>query len=237
MEEKVLNCRSKKEFTVSEVIAELGKYGLLDEDERLLHFLGRLGSEFLIEEIRGLYYDVGFKNYNEWLEDEESSRVFWDNVKDAVDDAEMKLTPDDAEAFDDATHGRAGQELFAHIASWFWEHAFIRTDLNKWNCRLFRYLDSHNILKTNIMGEIFSEHYEDIRKIETIFEDLMYIIDLRLPYFEAIAMKKQVDVDERMFESGVQIHLSFWEEGILEAAHHNLERLKNLIYDTIFLSD
>lgn len=237
MEEKVLNCRSKLEFAVSEVIADLGRYGLIDEDERLIGFLGRLGSEFLIEEIRGLYYDVGFRNYNEWLEDEESSRLFWDNVKDAVDEAEMKLTPDDAEAFDNATHGMAGQELFAHIMSWFWEHAFIRTDLNKWNCRLFLYLDSYNILETSIMGEIFSEHYEDVRKIEAVTEDVMDIIDRRLPYFELMALKKQIDVDAYMFEGGAQVHLSFWEEGVLEAAHSNLRLLASSIYDTIFLND
>lgn len=198
-----MSCKLKESFHLDELVSDIEKTGPSKEEQILFKFFQRDAEEVIVERMRDLYYYYGIRKYDDWLEDEMCARTFWHDVKDAAEEDEwtlkIKLTPDDREALEDARLGNVGRELFAVIVTWFFDHGFIRSDITTWNCRIFRYLDSYMMTKENIVTGIF-HHYEDIRDINEIHEEVMEYLEKTIPSRILRILKKTIDIDEEIFE-------------------------------------
>ena len=201
-----MDCKTKESFHLDELISDIEKTGLSKKEQILFKFFQRDTEDIIVERMRDLYYFYGIRKYDDWLEDEMCARTFWHDVKDAAEEDEwtvkIKLTPDDREALEDARLGDIGRELFAAIVTWFFDHGFIRGDITVWNCRVFRYLDAYLMTKENIIMGIF-RHYEDIRDIDEINEEVMEYFEKSIPSRILRILKKEIDVDEEEFKNNL----------------------------------
>ena len=199
-----MDCKSKENFHLEELVSDIEKTNLSEKEQILFKFFQRDTEDVIIERMRDLYYFYGPRNYDDWLDDEMCARQFWCDVKDAAEEDEwtlkIKLTPDDREALEDARLGYVGRELFATIVTWFFDHEFIRSDITVWNCRVFRYLDAYLITKESITMDIF-RHYEDIRDINKIHEEVMEYFEKTIPSRILRILKKEFDIDEEEFKN------------------------------------
>jgi hypothetical protein len=233
-----MNCKSKENFHLEELVSDIEKTNLSEKEQILFKFFQRDTEDVIIERMRDLYYFYGPRNYDDWLDDEMCARQFWCDVKDAAEEDEwtlkIKLTPDDREALEDARLGNIGRELFASIVTWFFDHGFIRTDITVWNCRIFRYLDSYLITKENIILGVF-RHYEDIRDIEGINEEIIECLKKYIPSRMLRILEAKIDADERRFENdSEEISLTDQEKEVIRVTNEYLKPLADGVYRIIF---
>ena len=232
-----MNCRTKEEFHLEELILDIEKTKLSEKEEILLKFFQTISEDTVISNVRDAYYHRIPKEYEVYAGEPEA-RAFWDEVKDVAEydayQGKIKLSPDDMEALDDACKGAIGIGLYVKITEWFYEHGFIRSDITIWNCRLFRYLDSYLMTKENIILGVF-HHYEDIGNIEEIRKEAMEFLQKRIPNRIFKILEKKIDTDEKFFEGELdKTEPTEQEESITKLVNEYLKPLAEDIYNIVF---
>lgn len=227
-----MDCKSKENFHFKDLVSDIEKTNLSEKEQILFKFFQRDTEDVIIERMRDLYYFYGLRSYDDWLDDEMTARTFWYDVKDAAEEDEwigkVKFTPDDREALEDARLGYVGRELFATIVTWFFDHGFIRSDITEWNCRVFRFLDAYLMTKENVVMDIF-RHYEDIRDINEINEEVMVYLRKNIPRRVLRILVKIINE----YTIG-EIELNEQEKNLVELANYCLKPHAENIYKIIF---
>lgn len=226
-----MNCRKKEEFRLEELVSDIEKTELSEEEQILFKLFKRTDENTLVDNARDIYYDRVPKEYDAYAGELEA-RVFWEYIKDAAGDDEylgkIKLTPDDKEALEDACKGIIGIGLYVRIMDWFFEHGFIRSDITIYNCRMFRFLDAYLMTEKSIVMGVF-DHYEDIRDINKIHEEVMVYLGKNIPRRFLRILEKTINE----YTLG-ETELNEQEKNLIELTSYCLRPFAESIYEIVF---